>query len=112
MRQLKITNMITIRENECLKRYLNEISQENLLTPNEENGLKRGSKFGKRYSSTSKWIIIANAYTAIWVTKAQMNLNNRKSLNSVSVVAGSDQFCGSIELPNRAFVDGYIGMLF
>ena len=51
----------------------------------------RGSKFGKRYSSTLKWITIANAYTAIWVTKAQTNLNNRKSLSPVSVVAESDQ---------------------
>ena len=35
-------------------------------------------------------ITIVSAYIAIWVTKAQLNLNNRKSLSPVSVVAGSD----------------------
>jgi hypothetical protein len=57
-----------------------------------ENDLKRASKCEKRYSNTSKLITIVSVYTAIWVTKAPMNLNNRKSLNPVSVVAGSDQF--------------------
>jgi hypothetical protein len=41
-------------------------------------------------------ITIVSAYTAIWVTKALMNLNNRKSLSPVSVVAGSDQGFDSI----------------
>jgi len=71
MRQLKITNMITIRENECLKRYLNEISQENLLTPNEEDELARRIKTGDQ--SAMNKLIKSNLRFVVSVAKQYQN---------------------------------------
>ncbi|HNH66385.1 MAG TPA: sigma-70 family RNA polymerase sigma factor, partial [Bacteroidia bacterium] len=71
MRQLKITNMITIRENECLKRYLNEISQENLLTPNEEDQLARRIKTGDQQAMNK--LIKSNLRFVVSVAKQYQN---------------------------------------
>jgi len=46
MRQLKITQQITARENDSLERYLQEIAKETMITPDEEATLARRIRSG------------------------------------------------------------------
>lgn len=46
MRQLKITQQITARENDSLERYLQEIAKEGMITPDEEVSLARKIRRG------------------------------------------------------------------
>ncbi len=46
MRQLKITQSITNRDSKTLEKYFNEVSKEELLTPEEEVDLARRIKTG------------------------------------------------------------------
>src|SRR3954465_9203350 len=46
MRQLKITQQITARENDSLERYLHEIAQEDMITPDMEVKLARRIRLG------------------------------------------------------------------
>jgi RNA polymerase primary sigma factor len=48
MRQLKITNSITVRETESLARYLREISKEEMLSPEAEAALAQQIKNGHK----------------------------------------------------------------
>lgn len=46
MRQLKITKQITSRENDSLERYLHDVAQEEMITPEQEVELARRIKLG------------------------------------------------------------------
>jgi RNA polymerase primary sigma factor len=71
MRQLKITHSITLRENECLKRYLNEIAQESLLTPQEEEKLAASIKKGDQTAMNK--LIKSNLRFVVSVAKQYQN---------------------------------------
>jgi RNA polymerase primary sigma factor len=46
MRQLKITRQITARDNDSLERYLHDVAQQVMITPDEEVQLARRIKLG------------------------------------------------------------------
>ena len=46
MRQLKITQQITARDNDSLEKYLQEIGKMSLITPEEEVSLARKIRTG------------------------------------------------------------------
>jgi len=71
MRQLRITNSITLRESECLKRYLNEIASEQLLTPAEEEQL--ASRIKKGDKAAMERLVKANLRFVVSVAKQYQN---------------------------------------
>ncbi|MBS1764422.1 MAG: RNA polymerase sigma factor RpoD/SigA [Bacteroidetes bacterium] len=71
MRQLKITNSITLRENDCLKRYLNEIAAEQLLSATEEEQLAARIKNGDK--AAMEKLIKGNLRFVVSVAKQYQN---------------------------------------
>src|SRR5690242_18031376 len=67
MRQLKITNSITVRESESIKRYLYEVSKTELVSPEEEAQLFITAKNGCRKAFEK--IVKANLRFVVSVAK-------------------------------------------
>jgi RNA polymerase primary sigma factor len=71
MRQLKITNQITQRDNESLEKYLQEIGKEKLLTSEQEVALAKSIKAGDLMAKER--LIKANLRFVVSVAKQYQN---------------------------------------
>ena len=71
MRQLKITQQITARENDSLERYLQEIAKEGMITPDQEVQLARRIRMGDQHALET--MTKANLRFVISVAKQYQN---------------------------------------
>lgn len=71
MRQLRITNSITLRDSECLTRYFNEISTEQVLSTAEEEHLAARIKKGDK--AAVEKLVKANLRFVVSVAKQYQN---------------------------------------
>lgn len=94
MRQLRITNSITLRESECLKRYLNEIASEQLLTPAEEEQLAARIKKGDK--AAMEKLVKANLRFVVSVAKQYqnqgMNLSDLINEGNIGLIKAAQKF--------------------
>src|SRR4028119_2510516 len=94
MRQLKITHQITNRDSSTVEKYFNEISREELLTPQEEVDLARRIKQGDQKALEK--LVRANLRFVVSVAKqyhhGSMPLNDLINEGNVGLIKAAKMF--------------------
>jgi RNA polymerase primary sigma factor len=94
MRQLKITHQITNRDSSTVEKYFNEISKEELLTPQEEVDLARRIKQGDQRALEK--LVRANLRFVVSVAKqyhhGSMPLNDLINEGNVGLIKAAKMF--------------------
>lgn len=94
MRQLKITQSITNRDSKTLEKYFNEVSKEDLLTPEQEVELARRIKFGDRKAMEK--LVKANLRFVVSVAKqyqhSKVPLNDLINEGNIGLVKAAQKF--------------------
>jgi RNA polymerase primary sigma factor len=94
MRQLKITQSITNRDSKTLEKYFNEVSKEELLTPDQEVDLARRIKSGDRQALEK--LVKANLRFVVSVAKqyqhSKVPLNDLINEGNIGLVKAAQKF--------------------
>ena len=94
MRQLKITNQITVRESQSLERYLQEIAKEELITAEEEVSLAKRIQKGEQ-EALSK-LVRANLRFVVSVAKQYqhqgLTLSDLINEGNVGLIKAAERF--------------------
>ena len=94
MRQLKITQSITNRDSKTLEKYFNEVSKEELLTPEQEVDLARRIKLGD--TQALEKLVKANLRFVVSVAKqyqhSKVPLNDLINEGNIGLVKAAQKF--------------------
>ena len=94
MRQLKITQSITNRDSKTLEKYFNEVSKEELLTPEQEVDLARRIKMGD--TQALEKLVKANLRFVVSVAKqyqhSKVPLNDLINEGNIGLVKAAQKF--------------------
>ncbi len=94
MRQLKITQSITNRDSKTLEKYFNEVSKEELLSPEQEVDLARRIKTGDRQALEK--LVKANLRFVVSVAKqyqhSKVPLNDLINEGNIGLVKAAQKF--------------------
>lgn len=94
MRQLKITQSITNRDSKTLEKYFNEVSKEELLSPEQEVDLARRIKSGDRQALEK--LVKANLRFVVSVAKqyqhSKVPLNDLINEGNIGLVKAAQKF--------------------
>jgi len=94
MRQLRISQSITNRDSKTLEKYFNEVSKEDLLTPEQEVELARRIKYGDRRALEK--LVRANLRFVVSVAKqyqhSKVPLNDLINEGNIGLVKAAQKF--------------------
>ncbi|MFW6222435.1 MAG: sigma-70 family RNA polymerase sigma factor, partial [Bacteroidota bacterium] len=94
MRQLKISQSITNRDSKTLEKYFNEVSKEDLLTPEQEVDLARRIKTGDKQALEK--LVKANLRFVVSVAKqyqhSKVPLNDLINEGNIGLVKAAQKF--------------------